>query len=176
MKSTVFYIIQRFKVPFRLKNISLPIKFLKIAQIMRFSWKIERILCQNSYIFIMLKKTHISIPIFQFRPSKNIHDRSTSISNAKNELETPNNALQKKRLPFEKAHFTHEPRTQKNIESIYMVLVSTLTRTANTHTTFTALYVYIYWYIYAISVFCLTMLTNTYYIKKYVNPWFATRF
>ena len=82
----------------------------------------------------------------------------------------------KDRLPFQKSHFTHEPRTQKNIESIHEALVSTITRTTNPHTTFTALYVYIYWYIYPISVFCLTMFTNTSYIKKYVNPCFTTQF
>ena len=75
---------------FRSKNILLPIKILKVAQIMRFSWK----KCSNhSNVFIMFKKLRISIPIFQFSTFKKSTRSLYKHFERQKQAQTSNNAL-----------------------------------------------------------------------------------
>ena len=75
---------------FRSKNILLPINILKVAQIMRFSWK----KCSNhSNVFIMFKKLRISIPIFQFSTFKKYTRSLYKHFERQKQAQTSNNAL-----------------------------------------------------------------------------------
>ena len=66
---------------------------MKIAQIMRFSWKIARTLRQNSKVLIMLKKVRISIPIFQFSTFKKYTRSLYKHFERQKQTQTSNNAL-----------------------------------------------------------------------------------